>query len=223
MRLDTFRFEIIGSGWEKVIPYLENAGATVNYFPGTGNGIEDYKINLERVPAFDYFLYMGFDEGSLGLLDALAANIPTIVTPQGFHLDINGGMTYSFSNLEELSAIFKRLTNQHKNLSDCVAGLTWEEYARQHALVWRSILNDRQDAISDTLHGQTVYTTPLPKLSKKNTLFSDIRFYTNTNLRAFHRDWQMLAWLFTGIEPSKTWLWRLLKRLQEMIFSGKSV
>ena len=213
MSLDAFHFEIIGRGWDKIIPYLEEAGATVQYFPGTENGVEDYKINLERVPTFDYYLYLGFDEGSMGLLDALAAGIPTIVTPQGFHLDINGGMTYPFTNLEELCAIFTKLPQQRQRLADCVAGLTWEEYARQHALVWRSILSGRQDCISDLLHGQTVYTTPLPQRSGKDALVADIRFYTNTNLRALHADWQLLAKMYTGIEPSRTSVWRFLKWL----------
>ncbi|MBA4383615.1 MAG: hypothetical protein C0410_02665 [Anaerolinea sp.] len=211
--LDVFHFEIIGRGWEKVIPYLEEAGATVRFFPGTENGLEDYKINLERVPTFDYYLYLGFDEGSMGLLDALAAGVPTIVTPQGFHLDINGGIIYPFTNLEELRAIFSKLSLQRQSLVDCVAGLTWKEYARQHALVWRTILNGGEDGISDLLHGQTVFTTPLPKRSRKDTLVADIQFYANTNLMAFHHDWQILVKMWTGIEPAKTPIWRFLKRL----------
>ncbi len=213
MTLGVFHFEIIGRGWEKIIPYLEKAGATVKNFSGTENGIEDYKINLERVPMFDYYLYLGFNDASLGFLDALAAGVPTIVTPQDFHLDINGGITYPFTNLEELREIFTKLSQQRQNLVDCVAGLTWDEYARQHALVWRSILDDGQQGISNLLHGETVYTTPLPRKLGKEALITDFRFYTNTNLHLFHADWQLLFKMCTGIEPSKTSVWRFLKRL----------
>jgi len=118
MRLDAFHFEIIGRGWEEVIPRLEAAGARVRYYPGTDDGIEDYRINLERVPLFDYYLYLGFDEGSMGFLDALAAGVPTIVTPQGFHLDINGGVTHAFSNIAELCNIFEELVWKRQCLID---------------------------------------------------------------------------------------------------------
>lgn len=117
MTLGVFHFEIIGRGWEKIIPYLEKAGATVKNFSGTENGIEDYKINLERVPMFDYYLYLGFNDASLGFLDALAAGVPTIVTPQDFHLDINGGITYPF---------YKIWRNYAKYLQNCPSNArTW--------------------------------------------------------------------------------------------------
>jgi len=47
----------------------------------------DYEVYKELIPTLDYYLYVGKDEGQMGFIDALAAGIPTIVTPQGFHLD----------------------------------------------------------------------------------------------------------------------------------------
>ena len=214
MILDAFQFEIIGSGWERIIPRLEAAGAVVRYFPGTGNSLQDYEINLERVPTFDYYLYLGFDEGSMGTLDALAAGVPTIITPQGFHLDIKSGITLPFSTEAQLRDVFTKLAHERQSRIDSVSNLTWNEYARQHAIVWRAILiNDQESDISDLLHGSAVYTTPLPRQSDQATLDDDIRFYTNTNLQAFYSDWQMLIKLYTGIEPSTTFVWKFFKRL----------
>ena len=153
-RLDAFQFEIIGPGWEKVIPELEAAGAAVSYFPGTADGRADYRINLERVPQFDYYLYMGFDEGSMGLFDALAAGVPTIVTPQGFHLDIEHGITFPIRDAGELREVFRNIPAERQARVNSVARLTWDNYAKGHALVWRAILNGRRDEIPQLLESQ---------------------------------------------------------------------
>ena len=75
MKLDRFRFEIFGLGWEDVIPKLEAAGAEVAYWPGSDDFRSDYVEMMAHVPMFDYYLYLGRDEGSLGPLDALPAAV----------------------------------------------------------------------------------------------------------------------------------------------------
>jgi hypothetical protein len=152
LRLEAFHFEIIGSGWEKVIPALEGAGATVSYYPGTGDYKRDYAHTLERLRTFDYYLYMGLDEGSMGLLDALAAGVQTIVTRQGFHLDIPGAITHGFVDGAELNGIFRELVRRREALLDSARRLTWSEYARQHAVAWKLLAQGRAGEISRALH-----------------------------------------------------------------------
>jgi hypothetical protein len=139
IRLDCFRFEIFGAGWEKVIPELKASGAEVDYYPGTGDYRSDYQVLLEHVPHFDYYLYMGMDEGSLGTLDALAAAVKTIVTAQGFHLDLGSAITHSFVTFEELEAIFIRIRDELAARTAIAARLTWGAFAERHATVWRAI------------------------------------------------------------------------------------
>ena len=43
----------------------------------------------------------------MGFLDACAAGVKTIVTPQGYHLDAMRGITHGFKELPELVAIFR--------------------------------------------------------------------------------------------------------------------
>jgi hypothetical protein len=95
MRLDAFRFEIFGQGWADVIPRLEAAGAEIFYRPGSDDYVADYREMIDHVAGFDYYLYLGRDEGSLGTLDALAAGVKTIITPQGFHVDLPYGITHA--------------------------------------------------------------------------------------------------------------------------------
>lgn len=140
MRLSAFHFKILGKRWEEVILHLESAGATVEYFPGTNDYVADYQVYLEQIPLFDYYLYTGLDEGSMGFLDALAAGVPTIVTPQGFHLDVEGGITHAFVDIADLCRVFESVASERARLVDSVARLTWGEYARRHALAWRDLL-----------------------------------------------------------------------------------
>jgi hypothetical protein len=151
MRLDRFRFEIFGMGWEAVIPELEAAGAEVGYWPGTDDFRADYVEMMARVPQFDYYLYLGRDEGSLGTLDALAAGVKTIVTPQGFHVDLSGGITHPVWSQDELVAVFREIGAEAARRAGAVAGLTWRAYAGAHAIVWAAILDGHRDAIADLL------------------------------------------------------------------------
>lgn len=138
IRLDAYRFEIIGEGWEEVAAVLRDGGAEVDLFTDLA-----YEAILGRLVNFDYYLYMGWDEGSMGTLDALAAGVKTIVTPQGFHLDLPGGITHPFHDGEELTEVFRFIAAGRQQRIDSVKDLTWSEYARKHALVWRTVLENR--------------------------------------------------------------------------------
>lgn len=193
MRLDAFHFIIIGPGWENVILSLKAAGATVDYNPGAyqKDNTEHLQLILDRLSCFDYYLYMGWDEGSMGLLDALAAGIPTIATPQGFHLDINDGITYPFADTPELCAIFQKLAKERQKRIDSVSGLTWNEYARQHALVWRAIINGKlSENINTSLHDKDTYIASLPELSQRS--LSRNGMYTRNNLSIIRADIKLL-------------------------------
>jgi hypothetical protein len=220
IRLDAFHFIIIGPNWEKAISYLKAAGATVDYSPGAyqKNNTEHLRLILDRLSCFDYYLYMGWDEGSMGFLDALAAGIPTIVTPQGFHLDINDGVTYPFTDTSELCAIFQKLTKDRQKRIDSVSGLTWNEYARQHALVWRAIMNsERCENINTLLHDKDIYTTSLPKLSQSSLNVNDRCMYTRNNLAVMRDDIKLLWEYYIRTKMQTTFLYRFAKSVYRFL------
>jgi hypothetical protein len=179
LSLDAFHFEIIGNGWEEIIPYLRSAGATVRYYSESGDYDQDYPNILERVRTFDYYLYTGMDEGSMGLLDALAAGAETIVTPQGFHLDIEGAISHPFSTETELIKVFQGIAQKRQGRIDAVSRLTWNEYAHNHAILWRALLANREGTINELLHDKQASRTT-PKQSRLASLVGDVKFYWNT-------------------------------------------
>jgi hypothetical protein len=127
-----FRFTIMGAGWEPIISEMNRKGIACNYHPDF-----HYATYLEILPNFDYYLYMGQDEGSMGFIDALAAGVPTITTPQGYHLDVDNGITHPFNTQEELNEIFKNLHQNKKRLVDSVSGWNWKNYAIKHLQLWQ--------------------------------------------------------------------------------------
>lgn len=133
---DFFRFSIMGEGWNDIIDVIKEKGFNVTYYDKF-----DYDQYVKLVPEFDYYLYFGQDEGSMGFIDALAAGVKTIVTPQGFHLDPEKGIVHSFNTVDELIGVFKLLTNDKLSLINSVSNWTWKDYAIKHIELWNHILN----------------------------------------------------------------------------------
>ena len=132
-------FKIMGAGWGRIVEALRAKGFHVEY-----HELFDYELNQRFVPSLDYYLYFGMDEGAMGFIDALAAGVPTIVTPQGYHLDAAGGITHSFMTLEDLVGVFERITADRRKRVESVAAWTWDNYAAKHAEVWSYLLAQRR-------------------------------------------------------------------------------
>lgn len=142
---DFFEFKIMGDGWEKMIEEMRRKGFTVTYYPQF-----DYDAYVELMPTLDFYLYWGFDEGSMGYLDALAAGVGTIVTPQGFHLDTRCGLTYPCRTITDFIDTLSQLEAEKRKIVDAVSEWTWENYAQKHIEVWKYILG--QDDVYQNKH-----------------------------------------------------------------------
>jgi len=138
-----FEFKIMGMGWESIVASLRAMNFSVEYIDHF-----DYELNKTLVPSFDYYLYLGLDEGAMGFIDALAAGVPTIATAQGFHLDIAGGLTHPFTTTADLNVILESIANKKRKLVESVSNLTWRHFAKKHLDVWQYILNPELNQLS---------------------------------------------------------------------------
>lgn len=127
-----FAFKIMGSGWDDIVENIRKRGFEVDYYNNF-----DYDIYLKLMPSLDYYLYYGNDEGSMGYLDALAAGVKTIVTPQGYHLDAKGGLTYSCEVVADFIEVLQTLQSEREKIINSVKEWTWENYARKHLSIWK--------------------------------------------------------------------------------------
>lgn len=143
MNLSAFHFDIYGTGWEQMAEVLRKGGATVSVTVDTDDAVADYERIKQGIRGFDYYLYIGLDEGSMGTLDALAAGVKTIVTPQGFHVDLPHGITHPFWEYDELRAIFEQIRDDRDARISGVKDLTWRRYAERHLFVWKTMVDGR--------------------------------------------------------------------------------
>jgi hypothetical protein len=201
MRLDAFRFEIFGQGWADVIPRLEAAGAEIFYRPGSDDYVADYREMIDHVAGFDYYLYLGRDEGSLGTLDALAAGVKTIITPQGFHVDLPYGITHAVWDDNELLEVFRMIARERQQRQDAVAAFTWDHYAQAHALIWRAIVEDRRDSIESELQGLQPNTVGPTTARSESWLATRLRYVSPYRIRSALSHIPML-------KPVRNWLRR---------------
>lgn len=132
----SFRFSIMGAGWGSLVDQMQAAGFQVDYAPDF-----DRASYAHLITSLDYYLYLGHDEGSMGFLDAVASGVETIVTPQGFHLDVPDGITHAISGRDDFRRVFKQLEANARKRSETVAQWSWARYARKHLEVWSYLLN----------------------------------------------------------------------------------
>lgn len=145
-----FKFVIMGSGWEKIIREMREKGFETEYYP---EFIYDtYNALVQRL---DYLLYMGFDEGSMGYLDAMAAGVGTIVTPQGFHLDSGYPIDYPCCTVAQFREAFLDLQRKRERRVKAVEDWTWQQYGLKHLEVWNYLL--RRKSLSDLHKNQSLY------------------------------------------------------------------
>lgn len=143
---DYFHFKIMGAGWDNIVKELESMGFEVSYYADF-----NYDMYVKMMRTLDYYLFWGFDEGSMGYLDALAAGVETIVTPQGYHLDIENGIDYPCRIVQDFIDVLLELQNKRKKKAASVSAWTWDHYAEKHLEVWNYLLGN-DDGIYKNKH-----------------------------------------------------------------------
>ena len=165
-----FKFKIMGDSWDKQVKSLRTAGFQVEYF----NEFIKEKY-YPMIESLDYYLYMGQDEGQMGFVDAAAAGIPSITTPQGYHLDAKDALTYPFSTYEEMLEIFLGLQNERKKIVNSVSDWTWMNYTKKHVEIWKYLLNEKVesgyvDGLNSFLRNKNVSITKACGFAKKEKM-----------------------------------------------------
>lgn len=188
IRPEDFAFKIMGNGWQPIVDRLREIGFSVDYYEEF-----DYETYVVLVPTFDYYLYLSFDEGSMGFVDALVAGVKTIVTPQGFHLDAPGGITYPITSVHDALKALMSISKEKQTLSSLVSQWTWRDYAHKHLAIWKYLLSNRSkefllenkvdycDGLSSVVSsGETIPARLLEEVSAKvRAAKSQMKFKSN--------------------------------------------
>jgi hypothetical protein len=165
-----FKFKIMGNGWEPQVKNLQQHKFEIDYINHF-----DYQEYLNFIPSLDYYLYTGFDEGQMGFVDALSAGVKTIVTPQGYHLDAENGITHSYKNYDELETILLNLQKEKQRLVKSVASWNWYDYTLKHVEIWKYLLGETKikstytDGFNTLISSGTTIPLDKYKLHKQET------------------------------------------------------
>lgn len=200
-----FTFKIMGSGWEAVNETLFKRGFKLDYYPDF-----NYQEYLKFMPSLDYYLYMGQDEGSMGFIDALAAGVKTIVTPQGFHLDAENGIVHPFNTLPELIEVFDSIAREKKKLTGSVTHWTWPDYALKHLEVWNYLI----DPTKKTAGAYKDALTSLVNKSGEATV-SKSAYQFRLYRGAWKRTWYKIRMGFSDFETFKKKSGSLIRNLMK--------
>lgn len=133
-----FELKIMGSGWDDIVEDIKKLGIQVTYY----NDFDREKY-IQLMPSLDYWIYYGFDEGAMGYLDAMAAGVKTIVTPQGYHLDTTEKPTYFCETIDDFVGVMLKIQNKIEKRIASVAGWTWKNYAKKHLEIWEYLLKSK--------------------------------------------------------------------------------
>ena len=136
LQADLFKIKIMGSGWDEIVRELEEMGVEVEYY----NSFNRDRY-IELLHSLDYWIYYGVDEGAMGFLDAVAAGVKTIATPQGFHLDVQNGLTHSINTIRDCIEVLRNVEEEKIKKYNSIRFLTWDNYAKKHAEIWRYLSN----------------------------------------------------------------------------------
>lgn len=131
-----FELKIMGAGWDAIVADIKKLGIDVTYYNDF-----DRETYVQLMPSLDYWIYYGFDEGAMGFLDAMAAGIKTIVTPQGYHLDTKAEPTYLCETIDDFVKALLKIQNEIEIRTASVEEWTWKNYAKKHLEIWEYLLN----------------------------------------------------------------------------------
>ena len=132
---DIFEIFIIGKNWEKEIRQIKNLNFNCYYVKNFN--INRYKSTLAKV---DYLLYLGFDEGSISVMDALKSGTKLIVTNQGFHKDFFKFIDYKINNIN--NDLYTHLNKIQKNILKkkiFMNQFNYENFTDNHLKLWKKI------------------------------------------------------------------------------------
>ncbi|MTA67083.1 MAG: hypothetical protein F2951_01245 [Actinobacteria bacterium] len=125
-----FEFIIVGKGWNKIVSKLRRLGSKVSLFDDIENPYPEYADFPELYNSLDLFIYLGFDEGSMGALDAFVLGTNLLVSRQGFHMEFELDDSQLFSDYAEFEERFTQQLNRYVIQQRHRQEWSWENFSK---------------------------------------------------------------------------------------------
>jgi hypothetical protein len=135
-----FTLTLIGKSWGTFVQDLKTSKVKVEWYGPDTNFDLEYALILKVIRQADLFLYTGFDEGSLGALDAYLLGVPLLISDQGFHKNFEKrGDISLFSNYEEFSANLRHIILEKNTTLRRNDEWAWSKYSDSHIQLWEAL------------------------------------------------------------------------------------
>jgi hypothetical protein len=165
---------IIGTGWEKTVEKLRDLGVSVVLFNDQEKPYPSYSEIRDATRMFDLFLSFGFDEGSLGALDAFVLGTDMLISQHGFHIEFGLSDESYVVNLIDARRKFETKKRIFLEKQQKIRRWTWESTARDLLLHWDSLIVTRDS----TFTRQT-----LDKKIRRTYVLAYLRMFVKTTRR----------------------------------------
>jgi hypothetical protein len=123
--LQSCELVIVGTGWNKICNRLRKLGINVEVYDGIELDYPKYSDFPAIYNTLDLYVYLGFDEGSMGALDAFLLKCEMLISRQGFHLEFNLGEESYFSDYNEFKSKFLIRMEQYRIQEDRYSSWSW--------------------------------------------------------------------------------------------------
>lgn len=137
--LEFAKFSFYGTGWEETAELLEDAGAEVSIYTPSKDFAQDYVEMIKALESADFYVNTGWDEGSLGSLDAFINRTPMILSAQGYHLSIPDNQTQFFNGYTEFEGIIEFIRAEQAKKQKDAENMSWQTYAKNHIAIWQAL------------------------------------------------------------------------------------
>lgn len=180
---ENIKFVFIGKRWLSIAKELSGLGIECEVHNPGKIGVTSYEVVIAQLKKLDLFIYTGFDEGSLGALDAFILGIPMLVSKQGFHLEFELDKSSYFSTYSEFEDLLKSKIEMFKYLQTLKLKYSWTEIA------------SKLDTIFERVNRKNIYgELPNPdyrltsKIRGKSRVLLVLKYYSELTFKNRMRD-----------------------------------
>lgn len=148
-------FSFFGSGWKEIAADLRISGAQVTISEPSDNFGNDYDKMIKALEYADYYVNLGWDEGSLASLDAFVSRTKMILSAQGYHLNIPDVESHFFTEYSEFQNIISDISDNFNQKQKSADLMSWTNYAEKHMRIWETLIsNDKLDSSLNSNYGE---------------------------------------------------------------------
>jgi hypothetical protein len=177
------KFVFIGKRWQDIAIELTGVGIECEVYNPGKIGKDSYEIVIDQLKKLDLFIYTGFDEGSLGALDAFILGIPMLVSKQGFHLEFELEESSYFSTYSEFEDKLKSKIAIFKNLEAIKSKYSWVAVSSKLDSIFENI--NKTDIYEEL---PTSYNRTTSKVRSKNRFILFLKYYFELTFKSRMRD-----------------------------------